>query len=362
MVSFTQLPVQVFAAITVMAYRPSKHSLNRPARSPLDLMAASTLRIGAITLSVVLPLMAQFRPWLAPVVPVSQGMGGQRSMPKSVLSKVWRWVPMGASIWQRQFITKSAWWERMASSPLWRAAACLAAVGGAVGGLAGLGLGSVLGGVGGRLGSSMAGRVAMGFVEGGLSDVASRIAMNAVMGCRWNEGLWSAFIGGGLGGGVGAAIGGVWRGFKNLSRNARKSILLNDVYEAMDALMPPEITTFTNEMIDKFMKSPEWLEWQRRLLPKYNTPDNILTLPRTVLSGHGGWHEADGYITVPEGTYLITYSPLGGTISDAMGNLIELDQVHDELYRQIFSPGDIVPNYTLFPPDKLNIMGGSIYD
>ncbi|MCB0084421.1 MAG: hypothetical protein KDE47_25950 [Caldilineaceae bacterium] len=233
----------------------------------------------------------------------------------------------------------------------------MGAVGGAVGGLAGLGLGSVLGGVGGRLGSGMAGRMAMGFVEGGLSDVASRIAMNTVMSCAWNDGLWSAFIGGGLGGGVGAVIGAAWRGLKNLSLNTRELILLNDVYDAMDALMPPEITIFTTEMTDMFMKSPEWLEWQRRLIPKYNTPEDILALPRTVLSGHGGWYEADGYITIPEGTYLITYSPLGGTISDAMGNLIELDQVHDELYRQIFSPGDRVPNYTLFRPDKLNIMG-----
>ncbi|MEZ4661492.1 MAG: hypothetical protein R2911_28410 [Caldilineaceae bacterium] len=37
-----------------------------------------------------------------------------------------------------------------------------------MGGLAGFGLGSVLGGVGGRLGSRWAGRVALGFVEGGL--------------------------------------------------------------------------------------------------------------------------------------------------------------------------------------------------
>lgn len=78
----------------------------------------------------------------------------------------------------------------------------MGAVGGAVGGVAGFGLGSILGGVGG----GMAGRAAAGFVEGGLSDADSRMAMNALVGCAWTDGLWSAFIGGGLGGGVGGAI------------------------------------------------------------------------------------------------------------------------------------------------------------
>jgi RHS repeat-associated protein len=79
-------------------------------------------------------------------------------------------------------------------------------------------------------------------------------------------------------------------------------------------------------------------------------PDNEL-----VFSGHGGIRAGDGsMVTVPEGTRLHMYSNHGEPISDALGNRIETGNPTPV---QVYGPGDKLPNYSLFEPDGLNILG-----
>jgi hypothetical protein len=85
---------------------------------------------------------------------------------------------------------------------------------------------------------------------------------------------------------------------------------------------------------------------------------------RTVLSGHGGLFEGAGEITVPEGTSFTTWTAQGNTITDALGNAIETGRpiTYAEFGNEIvgartYLSGSSVPNYTLFPPGELNIMG-----
>jgi RHS repeat-associated protein len=79
-------------------------------------------------------------------------------------------------------------------------------------------------------------------------------------------------------------------------------------------------------------------------------PDNEF-----VYSGHGGIRVGDGTpVTVPEGTSLHMYSHHGETISDRLGNKIETGSPTPV---EVYGPGEQLPNYTLFPPDGLNILG-----
>ncbi|WP_181764630.1 putative T7SS-secreted protein [Streptomyces albidus (ex Kaewkla and Franco 2022)] len=79
-------------------------------------------------------------------------------------------------------------------------------------------------------------------------------------------------------------------------------------------------------------------------------PDNNL-----VFSGHGGIRAGDGTpVTVPEGTSVSMYSRHGEPISDALGNKIE---TQNPSRLEVYGPGEQLPNYSLFPPDGLKILG-----
>ena len=86
-------------------------------------------------------------------------------------------------------------------------------------------------------------------------------------------------------------------------------------------------------------------------------PGKPVPNPDTVFSGHGGYVPGSGTTTIPSGTSLTLYSSPGGSISDALGNAIELGQVPSSVFSTTHVPGDVVPNYTLFPPGGLRIMG-----
>jgi hypothetical protein len=79
--------------------------------------------------------------------------------------------------------------------------------------------------------------------------------------------------------------------------------------------------------------------------------------PRVVLSGHGGFVPGSGLTAVPEGTSVTTYSRLGGSITDELGNAVELKQVPPGVYSKTYLPGQSMPNYTLSPPTGLKILG-----
>jgi RHS repeat-associated protein len=83
-----------------------------------------------------------------------------------------------------------------------------------------------------------------------------------------------------------------------------------------------------------------------------------------VLSGHGGYDPANGTTTIPANTSFTTWTAHGNSISDTLGNAIETGGsiTYQEYGDQIagaktYLPGAEVPNYTLFPPDGLNIAG-----
>ena len=97
-------------------------------------------------------------------------------------------------------------------------------------------------------------------------------------------------------------------------------------------------------------------------------PPNLDEVPPNpnILSGHGEWHPADGYTTVPEGTTVTL--PTGikvfpeGTISDPYGNALEtggdLAPFVDEMDGALtYLPGSQIPNLELSPPTGLNIQG-----
>ncbi len=79
--------------------------------------------------------------------------------------------------------------------------------------------------------------------------------------------------------------------------------------------------------------------------------------PRTTISGHGAYDPADGYLTVPQGTTVTLYAEHGSSITDELGNLIETGGDTSRVYSHTFYPGEQLPNYTIYPPDGLNVMG-----
>ncbi len=79
--------------------------------------------------------------------------------------------------------------------------------------------------------------------------------------------------------------------------------------------------------------------------------------PRTIISGHGAYYPEDGYVTVPRGTTITIYAEHGSSITDELGNLIETGGDTSRVYSRMFHPGEQIPNYTIYPPDGLNIMG-----
>jgi hypothetical protein len=80
----------------------------------------------------------------------------------------------------------------------------------------------------------------------------------------------------------------------------------------------------------------------------------------TVFSGHGSYEIGSGIHTIPDGTYLTTFSKFGSTISDPLGNVIETGGDLSKVYKRTYGPGDRIPNYTLHPPDGLDIQGSPV--
>ena len=78
----------------------------------------------------------------------------------------------------------------------------------------------------------------------------------------------------------------------------------------------------------------------------------------TVFSGHGGYEIGSGIAVVPEGTTLTVYSKFGSTITDRLGNVVETGGDVSKVYSRTYQPGERLPNYTLHPPEGLNIRGG----
>jgi RHS repeat-associated protein len=83
----------------------------------------------------------------------------------------------------------------------------------------------------------------------------------------------------------------------------------------------------------------------------------IVAAPRNVFSGHGA--VAPGSFTVPQGTSIKVYGEVGDTISDRLGNAIELGYA-DDAWSRVYGPGSQAPNLILQAPDGLAIAGRPI--
>lgn len=90
-----------------------------------------------------------------------------------------------------------------------------------------------------------------------------------------------------------------------------------------------------------------------RTLPDEDIPPG----DRHKISGHGAYHPQHGQFVVPRGSSITTYAKHGSTITDALGNLIETGGDTSGIYSQTFDAGDSIPNYTIYPPDGLDILG-----
>ncbi len=91
------------------------------------------------------------------------------------------------------------------------------------------------------------------------------------------------------------------------------------------------------------------------------SPESTVEYPdaesRRTISGHGAYYSIDGYMTVPRGTTITLYAEHGSSITDELGNLIEAGGDTSHVYSRTFHPGEQLPNYTIYPPDGLNIVG-----
>jgi hypothetical protein len=93
------------------------------------------------------------------------------------------------------------------------------------------------------------------------------------------------------------------------------------------------------------------------------SPDSMVGDPentggkRVTISGHAAYEPHDGHTRVPRGTTITTYADHGSCITDALGNLIETGGDTSGVYSKTFLPGELIPDYTIYPPDGLNIMG-----
>ncbi|OBH06682.1 putative adhesin [Mycobacterium sp. E1747] len=76
-----------------------------------------------------------------------------------------------------------------------------------------------------------------------------------------------------------------------------------------------------------------------------------------VISGHGGYNPLHGPTLVPRGTTVTAYAEHGSSITDALGNLIETRGDTSRVFSQVFRAGESIPDYTIYPPDGLNILG-----
>ncbi|WP_156687674.1 putative adhesin [Mycobacterium sp. Marseille-P9652] len=60
---------------------------------------------------------------------------------------------------------------------------------------------------------------------------------------------------------------------------------------------------------------------------------------------------------MPKGASVTIFAKHGSAITDALGNLIETGGDTSGVYSDTFNAGESMPNYTIHPPDNLNIMG-----
>lgn len=75
------------------------------------------------------------------------------------------------------------------------------------------------------------------------------------------------------------------------------------------------------------------------------------------VSGHGSYEPPNGKAVVPEGTSVTVFGEHGGTITDALGNRIETGQDVAGVFSRTYTAGEEMPNYTLHPPEGLDIQG-----
>jgi hypothetical protein len=78
---------------------------------------------------------------------------------------------------------------------------------------------------------------------------------------------------------------------------------------------------------------------------------------RHTISGHGYYDPDHGKTIVPQKTTVTVYGEHGSSITDELGNLIETGGDTSGVYSKTFCQGESVPDYTIYPPDGLNIMG-----
>jgi RHS repeat-associated protein len=82
--------------------------------------------------------------------------------------------------------------------------------------------------------------------------------------------------------------------------------------------------------------------------------------PSQIFSGHGLYDAANGLVTIPDGTSVSVFGAHGSALPDSIGGLLDqgiLPSADQIVGGQTYLPGAQIPNYTLFPPDGLSIMG-----
>ncbi|OBF71509.1 NAD(+)--arginine ADP-ribosyltransferase [Mycobacterium sp. 852002-51613_SCH5001154] len=81
---------------------------------------------------------------------------------------------------------------------------------------------------------------------------------------------------------------------------------------------------------------------------------------RQTISGHGSYDPDNGLFVVPKGSSITTFAEHGSTITDSLGNLIETGGDTSGVFSKTFHAGETIPNYTIHPPDGLNILGSPL--
>ncbi len=76
--------------------------------------------------------------------------------------------------------------------------------------------------------------------------------------------------------------------------------------------------------------------------------------PARVISAHGYWYTVDGVVRVPAGDEVVTYVPIGTTMSNALGLRVDTGNVHgdDFRYRHVYLAGTLMPDYGFLPLDE----------
>lgn len=86
--------------------------------------------------------------------------------------------------------------------------------------------------------------------------------------------------------------------------------------------------------------------------------DAPLPTKKTVYSGHGGYDPADGEFVVPARSSVTVYAEHGASITDELGQAVETNQDVSKVFRQTYDSGQVMPNYTLYPPDEKIVIKG----